>query len=237
MSIVDTVKRLGRPPIPRGDATTAARVQEKLDAAIARLTELHRQQPDIALAATLEEPGADEELGTLQGRMAEQEKLIATLQSALAAAERADARLIAAQRAHLHRSAVLTLKRHLEKRDAAAQSFSVAMENAVNSYRQMVAAADAAMRSAQPLMQQSSPYITGSRLIPRELYAAAAQEMRRLSSPFPITPENSLLPKFPYDPSAAGSSMENVGSFQPLADDLKRRTEGLIDQLTGKEPN
>jgi hypothetical protein len=136
----------------------------------------------------------------------------------------------------MHRAAVLTLKRHLEKRDAAALSFSVAMENAVNSYRQMVAAADAAMRSAQPLMQQSSPYITGARLIPRELYTAAATEIRRLSSPFPITPENSLLPKFPYDPGAAGSTLESPGSFQPLADDLRTRTEGLLQELTGKEP-
>jgi hypothetical protein len=216
-------------PRPRGS-------KRKLDAATARLTELHRQQPDIALAATLEEPGADEELRALQVQMTEQETTIAVLQSALGAAERADQQLIQQQRAHLHRAAVLTLKRHLEKRDAAALSFSVAMENAVAAYREMVAAADAAMRSAQPLMQQSSPYITGARLIPRELYAAAAQEMRRLSSPFPITPENSLLPKFPYDPGAAGSTLENIGSFRPLADDLRGRTEGLIDQLTGKEP-
>jgi len=237
MSIVENVrKKLGRPPIPRGDATTAAKVQEKIDAAAARLGELASQHPDLALAATMEAPGADEALADLQAKMAEQDKLISTLQSALQAAERADAALIQQQRAHLHRAAVLAVKRHLEKRDAAAQTFSVAIENAVQAYREMVAAADHAMRSAQPLMQQSSPFITGARLIPRELYSAAAQEMRRLSSPWPITPENSQFPMFPYDPSAAGSTLENVGSFQPLADDLKRRTEGLLGELTGKEP-
>jgi hypothetical protein len=101
MSVIENVrKKLGRPPIPRGDATTAARVQEKIEAATARLTELARQHPDIALAATLEEPGADQALADLQGRMAEQEKAIAVLQSALGAAERADQQLIQQQRAH-----------------------------------------------------------------------------------------------------------------------------------------
>lgn len=234
-SIVNTViPRRGRPAIPRG-AGTAHLVEQKLDLTKGKLDALIRQHPQLALTATLEEePGeALAALRELEGQIADAEKAIETLNSALTAARAEDDRLRLAQQAALRRNEISSIKKYLARRDAAAATFSVHLERAIEAYRQMVDASRKAYGQAQPLL--SGDVIAGYRLAPNELYRDAALEMLRLSVTFPRTIESKSEPKFPNDHPVA-SPLKRAG-LEPLPDTLRRHTEDLIATLHGKEPS
>src|SRR5262245_11370010 len=129
MSIIETVtdimapKRRGRPPLPGGDANTPASVQQKIATSRARLDILLAQRDQMALAATLEaEPGpASAAYEKLKADIAEQERLLADLDSALRAAKAADARLLMQQQAALRKAEITAIRRDLRARDDAAR--------------------------------------------------------------------------------------------------------------------
>src|SRR5437762_6093407 len=111
-------KKRGRPPLPGGNASTAAPVEAKIEAARARLEALVGQHPELALASVSEpEPGpATAQFDRLKLDIAAQERHLADLDSALQAARANDTRSLRQQTAALRRIEVSAIKRDLRAR-------------------------------------------------------------------------------------------------------------------------
>src|SRR5205823_11608676 len=133
---------------------------------------------------------------------------------ALGEAEATDKRKWARQRAAIHRSAWLGVKRHLEARDTAADRMAIAMENMIASYREMIEHSDKAMRAGQTLADRNLQ-LAGFRLAPSELYKAVSQELFRLGTPFPVQPGDRRA-VFPFDKAATSQIRTEAG--RPLAE-------------------
>jgi hypothetical protein len=228
MSIVENLKkRIGRPPMPTGP-DLAPSVQAKIDDATARIREIQQEIPAASLDAVQELDGAAERLAGLQSQLAAVGAELATLQHALGEAEQQDRRKWQQQKAAIHRSAWLAVKRHLEARDDAAQSMSVHLENAVQAFRDVLDHADKALRAGQALAPRT---LIGDKLLPAELYRATATELRRLGDEWPKQANSP--PAFPTDRQAGIPLRSDI--HVPLADDLRRRSADLLAELDGSE--
>jgi hypothetical protein len=231
MSITDSLKRrIGRPPMPTGP-DLAPSVQAKIDDATARIRAIQQDIPAASLDAVQEVEGAADRLAGLQSQLAAVGAELATLQHAFGEAEQVDKRKWAQQRAAIHRSSWLAVKKHLEARDAAAQTMSVSIENAVQAYREMVEAADKAMRAGQVLASQNLA-TSGHRLAQSELYKAASFELFRLGTPWPVQPGDRTK-VFPFDKSVTSQIRGEAG--RPLAEELRQRSADLLAELDGSE--
>jgi len=228
MSITDTIKkRIGRPPVPVGP-DLAPVVKARIDEATTQLHALQAEVPSAALDAVQEKEGAVDRLADLQSKIAAVDGELATLRHAFAEAEQQDRKKWAQQRAAIHRSAWLGVKRHLEARDDAAQRMSVAIEGAVAAFRDMLAAGDKALHAAAPLASRS---LVGDRLLPSELYKATATELRRLGEEWPKQPTSPAA--FPTDRQAGVPLRSEI--HVPLAEELRRRSADLLAELDGSE--
>jgi hypothetical protein len=230
MSITETIKRrIGRPPVPVGP-DLAPSVQAKIDDATARLRALQTEIPSASLDAVTEQEGAGDRLARLQSQLAVVDAELATLRHALGQAEQVDKRKWQQQKAAIHRSAWLAVKKHLEARDAAAQTMSVAIENAVQAFRDMIEAADKAMRAGAPLASQNLQ-TSGHKLAVSEIYRATATELRRLGEEWPKQPNSPAA--FPTDRQAGIPLRSDIQV--PLADELRRHSADLLAELDGSE--
>jgi hypothetical protein len=235
-ALADTVSRKPNPrKYPANRPLKAPLVRAKLDTTLAELEKLKSRHPDAALRATLGEDGGAEAFHELRDQIAEQEQIVAVLTSALGAAEADDNTLRQQQIAALRANEIVEVKRLLDKRDAAAQTFAVAVENAVAAYRAMVEAGLKAGDRAGRLLNDRQAAI-GMRVERQELYQAAALELHRQSVEWPIRPGNELIPVFPYDRSVTvGGTVYDRGDLKPLADDLRQRSSDLVAVLKGKQ--
>jgi uncharacterized coiled-coil protein SlyX len=232
MSIVENIKRLGRPPVPRGDGNSAGPVRAKLAEAEAQLAILRQDYPQAALAAVSEAEGAAERLADLESRIAVQEKQITVLQAALVEAEAADQRLIQQQRAANHRSQYLAVKRLLAQRQEAADRLTIHVENACAEFRRLVELSDQAAHKAQIIRNSSSVWQPNELLGGATIQRAVALELRRQGAHWPVTPENARLPSFPTD----APTTRNPGTIRPLAELVRSADENLLSVLEGREP-
>jgi hypothetical protein len=230
MSIIEAVKKLGRPPIPTGPDLAPA-VQEKIAAAEAQLFVLHAELPSASLDATLEVEGAEDRLLDLEARIATAEKSLVTLRSALQEAEATDKRKWAKQRAAIHRSQFLAVKKTLAQRQEAAGRLAVHIENAVHEFNEIVRLSETAARKSQVIRETSAVYQPGELLSAHEVYLATALELRRQGSHWPVTPENARLRAFPTD-----APHRNVGEIRPLVELVRSADERILSTLEGREP-
>jgi hypothetical protein len=231
MSIVENLKkRIGRPPVPVGP-DLAPSVQAKIDDATARIRAIQQEIPAASLDAVTEVEGAADRLARLQSHLAAVGDELATLQHAFGEAEKQDRRKWQQQRAAIHRSSWLAVKRHLDARDAAAQTMSVAIENAVQAYRDMLDHADKAMRAGAALAS-TDLQTAGHRLAPSELYKAASLELFRLGTPWPVQPGDRNK-AFPFDKGVTSQIRSEAG--RPLAEELRQRSADLLAELDGSE--
>jgi len=234
-TLVDTVKKLGRPPVPRGDGNSAAPIRARLAEVEAQLTILRQDYPQAALAFAQEAEGSAERLTDLEARIAGQEKQIAVLQAALVEAEAADERLIQQQRTALYRSQFISVKKALAQRQDVASKLMVHLENAAAAFHELVELSETAVVKGRMIAAEGRPFAQGSLLASKELYDAVAREIRRISTPWPVTVENSRVPTLPFDKDAC-SRFENIGTIAPLTDEIRSRDERLLEVLEGREP-
>jgi hypothetical protein len=227
----------GRRKSPLSIAREPARaplIEKKLATARARLSQLMSGFNDLAfLAASEDTPGPKADaFAALKRDIDSAEATIADLEAALASAQAFDEAQERAQKAAVRRADLNIGKRHLAKRDAAAEKFTAAMTQAVAAYREMVVEAGKAYTVLQPFM--GGDVVRGARFTKNELHRDCALEIMRLSVDYPKTAGSDADPAFPNNQAIVGVTRRSALQT-PLADSLKDRSASLIDHLTGKQ--
>jgi hypothetical protein len=234
MSIVDTIKRRGRPPIPSGPAQGPI-VKAKLSDAQAQLADVLAEYSLAALADAVGDPDGPERLATVKAQRAELEQRVEDLQLAFEAASEADQRQFAAVRASMYSTQIAAVRRNLGKRLEAAKRLDKAVEAAVSAWHDLYAGGRAAER-ANPIGNGHWP--ADACTTPKALGNVVRRHIRKLGGVHPATRhdlDKSDTWGFPGSDAVDGNEAYAAG-LPNLVDEITRFNDHVMGILEGRTP-
>jgi small-conductance mechanosensitive channel len=216
----------GKPAAKPQPPLQAPEIEQRLNHAQARVSELYAQRRGTALDAETGDTAAAAQLENLNREIAAANDRVATLRAAHEAAIERDEATLQAQRAALQRTQLAAVRKHLEARNAAAVALTAALDAAAKQFHILLERSDKA-QAACPI---GMTWPHGALCEADPLRNLVVAELYRLSA----TPGNKDGHALPGAGFPSSEYEWQPATIPPMAERVGAASAYVLAKLTGK---